>query len=191
MMPDLPKIWFLRHGETHWNAEKRIQGQLESPLTARGLADAGRQAALMQPILKDDLACFVSPLERAQQTAQIALSGRGFNTDARLAEAHAGAWQGMLQADVFRDFPHLAHPGMATLDVFVAAPDSEGFDAFQGRILSFLSDLTNPSVIVAHGLLGQVLRGLVLGLDRTGMGQLSNLQGCVYVLENGAEQVLQ
>jgi len=191
MMPGLPKIWFLRHGETRWNAERRIQGQLESALTAQGLADAGRQAALMRPILKNDPACFVSPLGRALRTAEIALAGRSFITDARLAEVHAGLWQGMLQAEVFRDFPDLAQPDMATLDVFAAAPDGEGFDAFQGRIAAFLSTLTEPSVIVAHGLLGQVLRGLVLGLDRTGMGRLTNRQGCVYVLENGTEQVLQ
>ncbi|WP_368073708.1 hypothetical protein [Sulfitobacter sp. JL08] len=54
----------------------------------------------------------------------------------------------------------------------------------------FLADLTGPSVIVSHGLPGHVLRGVVTGLDRSGMGYSGNRQGCVYVLENGQEHVL-
>ena len=190
MRRDLPKIWFLRHGETYWNAEQRIQGQLESELTPQGVEDAVRQAAIMKSVLAPDMACFVSPLGRAQQTARIALDGQGFHTDARLAEAHAGDWQGMRRDDVFRDFPHLARPEMTILDMFAAAPGGESFDAIHARVCDFLDDLTGPSVIVSHGLLGQVMRGVVTGLDRSGMGLSSNRQGCVYVLENGREHVL-
>ena len=53
-----------------------------------------------------------------------------------------------------------------------------------------MDDLTSPSVIVAHGLLGQVIRGVMIGLGRSEMGRSSNRQGCVYVFENGTEQVL-
>ena len=41
MLRDVPPIWFLRHGETEWNLEKRIQGRRDSPLTARGVDQAG------------------------------------------------------------------------------------------------------------------------------------------------------
>eukprot|EP00581_Thalassiosira_minuscula_P035615 CAMPEP_0184474274 /NCGR_PEP_ID=MMETSP0740-20130409/133117_1 /TAXON_ID=385413 /ORGANISM="Thalassiosira miniscula, Strain CCMP1093" /LENGTH=54 /DNA_ID=CAMNT_0026851443 /DNA_START=161 /DNA_END=322 /DNA_ORIENTATION=- len=47
-----PKIWLLRHGQTEWNAEHRIQGQLESPLTPLGIEHARRQAGLMAPVLE-------------------------------------------------------------------------------------------------------------------------------------------
>jgi broad specificity phosphatase PhoE len=191
MISDLPKIWFLRHWQTYWNAERRIQGQLESDLTEQGREDAKKQAALMASILPLGPACYVSPLGRAQQTAQIALAGASFETDARLAEAHAGTWQGLLHDDVRRDFPALARPQMTALEIFLAAPGGEGLDVFQTRILDFLRSLRQPSVVVAHGLLGQVMRGLLRGMDLAEMGQLSNGQGCVYVLENGTEQVLQ
>jgi broad specificity phosphatase PhoE len=191
MISDIPKIWFLRHGQTHWNAERRIQGQLESELTEQGLADARKQAALMVPILSLGRACYVSPLGRAQQTARIALPGAPVHTDARLAEAHAGTWQGMLHDDVRRDFPTLVTPQMSALELFLVAPGGEGMDTFQARILDFMTELREPSVVVAHGLLGQVMRGLILGLDFSEMGQLSNGQGCVYILEKGCEEVLQ
>ncbi len=189
-MTDFPKIWFLRHGQTYWNVEKRIQGQLCSGLTEQGLADARVQAGLMGPVLAQRPECYASPLERAQKTAEIALGGAEFTTDARLAEAHAGAWQGQLHADVRRDHPELDRPEVSVLDVFLAAPGGEGYARFAERISAFLHDLTGPSVIVSHGLLGQVLRGIICGLDLQQMGRLSNDQGCVYVLENGAERVL-
>jgi 2,3-bisphosphoglycerate-dependent phosphoglycerate mutase len=189
-MPHYPPVWLLRHGQTEWNAERRIQGQMESPLTALGVEQSQRQALLMPGILAQNPACFVSPLGRAQQTAQIALGATSFVTDARLAEAHAGEWQGLKRAEVKDRWPELYHASPTVLDLFTAAPNGEEFEAFRSRIANFLSDLTGPSVVVAHGLLGQVLRGLVCGLTRSEMGCLSNEQGCVYVLEGGREQVL-
>jgi len=190
MAGEFPKIWFLRHGQTCWNVEKRIQGQLCSGLTEQGLADARAQAGLMGPILAQAPDCYASPLERAQKTAEISLGGVYFITDARLSEAHAGAWQGRLRGDVLDECPELARPEVSVLDIFLAAPGGEGYARFAARISAFLRDLTGPSVIVSHGLLGQVLRGIICGLDLAEMGQLSNDQGCVYVLENGTEQVL-
>ena len=187
-MTNSPKIWLLRHGETVWNAERRVQGQLESELTLRGVQQAHQQAELMQPILAASPPCHVSPLGRAQQTAKIALDGRPFITDDRLAEVYAGQWQGRLRDEILAERPELAHA--TALDVFLSAPGGERFDGFQARVLDFLGELKEPSVVVAHGLLGQVLRGLLCGLDRAEMGALPNAQGCVYVLENGAETVL-
>ena len=189
-MASFQKIWFLRHGQTVWNAERRIQGQLESELTAQGLEDAARQARLMAPILADDPPCYVSPIGRAQATAQIALGGRPFTSDARLAEAHAGEWQGLLRDDVIRDHPGTLAPDITAFELFLAAPGGEGFDAFERRIMEFVNELTKPTVVVAHGLWGQVLRGRILGLPRAEMGGLKNEQGCVYLLENGTESVL-
>lgn len=191
MMIDYPKIWLLRHGQTEWNSQKRIQGQLESKLTALGIEQAHQQKALMKGILVSDPICFCSPLGRAQQTAKIALNGASYKTDNRLAEAYAGIWQGLTLNQVQAKWPDLFHANPHNLDLFCAAPESEGFQAFQARIADFLADLTGPSVIVAHGLLGQVIRGLICGLDRAEMGALPNQQGCVYLLENGTEQVLQ
>jgi probable phosphoglycerate mutase len=187
---DLPKLWFLRHGETHWNRQKRIQGQLESQLTEKGVRQAHMQARLIRPVLRQGPACFVSPLGRAQETARIALGDTRYKTDTRLAEAHAGRWQGLLRADVITDANNGLHQDINALELFLSAPEGEGFADLQARIVDFLKGLSGPSVIVGHGLWGQVLRGLVRGLPRAAMGGLSNEQGCIYLLDKGRETVL-
>ncbi|MDE4173656.1 histidine phosphatase family protein [Phaeobacter sp. PT47_59] len=190
-MSDYPKIWLLRHGETEWNAERRVQGQLESRLSERGIGHARRQAEIMAPILTaENPPCFVSPLGRAQQTAEIALAARRFETDARLAEVHAGDFQGHRLADLKEADPGYFERNSTPMDMFCEAPGGEGYGPFYARTLAFLETLSGPSVVVAHGLLGQVMRGIVCGLDRPALAQLENGQGCVYVLERGVETVL-
>ena len=186
-----PKIWFLRHGQTEWNRIYRLQGQLDSPLTAQGIADAERQARLLAPILRQNPSIYVSPLGRTLQTARIALAGADFVTDPRLMEIHAGHWQGLLRQDILAAYPERLAPDAPALAVYEAAEGGEGITAFRARIRSFLSDLSGPSVIVAHGLLGQVLRAEVRGLDMAAAGRLSNRQGCIYLLENGTETLIE
>lgn len=189
-MTTYPTIWLLRHGQTEWNAQQRIQGQLESPLTPLGITQAQHQATLMRDILALDPDCYCSPLGRAQQTAKIALQGVPYKTDPRLAEVHAGLWQGLTRDEVNADWPELFQANPQHLNLFCAAPDGEGFAAFQARIADFLQALGGPSVIVAHGLLGQVVRGLTCGLTRSDMAKLPNRQGCIYLLQDGRETLL-
>ncbi len=190
-MRDFPKIWFLRHGETEWNAAGRVQGQLESDLTERGRAQAQEQAQVMAPILAAHRPpCFVSPLRRAQDTATIALKDQTFVTDLRLAEVQAGQFQGLTRAEIVQRFPDVPALAMTNLDLFCSAPEGEGYAALHGRVLSVLTALEAPTVLVAHGLWGQVLRGIICGLDYAEMADLPNEQGCVYELYQGEETVL-
>ncbi|MEQ8899322.1 MAG: histidine phosphatase family protein [Roseovarius sp.] len=186
-MRELPPIWFLRHGQTEWNLEGRLQGHKDSPLTALGRAQAAQQARILPEILEKVArgagGCFASPLGRAQETARIALAGRAFVTDPRLAEIATGDWEGRLRAEVAT--------GEGDLFLYAGAPGGEGLDALQARVAAFLGDVKGPSVVVSHGLLGKVLRGQARGLDVPGMDRLSNLQGCVYLIENGKETVLE
>lgn len=190
-MHNFPKIWFLRHGETAWNAEQRVQGQLESDLTEQGRGQARLQARLLAPILEAEIPlCLVSPLRRAQDTARLALGERPYTTDVRLAEIMAGDFQGQTLTDIARTHPALRAANQTALDLFCAGPGGEGYDAFYDRVMAVLSSLDRPTVIVAHGLWGQVLRGIICGLDRENLARLPNEQGCIYVLENGSEHVL-
>ena len=72
-----------------------------------------------------------------------------------------------------------------------AADGGEGVAVLRRRIKAFMASLSGPSVVVAHGLLGQVLRAEACGVPISAAGALSNHQGCVYVLENGTETLLE
>lgn len=189
-MSDFPPIWFLRHGETEWNATRRIQGQLESRLTERGRWHASEQARIVPPILATGPRVMVSPLGRAQETARIALGDTEFETDPLLMEIHAGDWQGMLYEEVMEQWPDKVHRGMRALDIFTDAPGGEGLTAFSNRVRGVIEALDGPTMIVAHGLWGQVMRGIVRGLSHAETVALDNLQGVVYHLENGQEKIL-
>ncbi|MCZ4351402.1 histidine phosphatase family protein [Roseovarius aestuarii] len=184
-IPDWPEIWFLRHGETEWNLQGRIQGHQDSPLTAQGRMQAGQQAKIIHDIAEQvaqgaqdgagDL--FVSPLGRARQTAALALPGHRPIVDPRLAEIATGEWEGKLK----RELPK----GANDLVVYSNAPGGEGMAQLIARVRSFADDLTGPSIVVSHGLWGQVLRGLAQGMAPDVMGAQSNLQGCVYHIRAG------
>jgi len=189
-MADYPKIWFLRHGQTEWNRVFRLQGHLDSALTAQGVEDARSQSALLLPVLMQKPEIFVSPLGRALHTARIALHGAPFQTDPRLKEIHAGDWQGRLRTEIIDENPQWATAPPTALEIYEAAPKGEGITAFHARIVDFLDSLTDPAVIIAHGLLGQVLRAHVCGIPLCDAGHLSNRQGVIYELERGAERVL-
>ncbi|WP_113912810.1 histidine phosphatase family protein [Roseovarius dicentrarchi] len=178
-----PDIWFLRHGQTEWNAQGRIQGHLDSPLTALGQRQARMQAGNAAGVLNEIAAggggIHVSPLGRARQTAEIALPGQPITIDARLSEVAAGAWEGQLKADL---------PQRKTdLLTYTSAPDGETLEQLIARVEDFANSLDAPAIVVGHGLWGQVLRGLVKGLSPEEMGMQENAQGCIYHLSQGRE----
>jgi len=104
-------IYLFRHGETHWNAEKRAQGHLDSPLTPAGRA----QAEAMGRRLADELrqagyepTCVIvraSPLGRVRETLSIAAAAAGLSHDDncfdhRLREMSWGEWDGLTGVEI-------------------------------------------------------------------------------------------
>lgn len=181
--PDWPEIWFLRHGQTEWNLQGRIQGHRDSPLTALGRAQAVQQARLIHDIAATVAAgpggIYVSPLGRARETAALALPGHAPRIDPRLAEIRTGDWEGQLKGDL--------PAGPNDLAIYSAAPNGESLSDLITRVRSFADALDGPSIIVSHGLWGQVLRGVAQGLVPDRFGAQSNGQGCVYHLSAGHE----
>jgi broad specificity phosphatase PhoE len=189
-----PPILLLRHGQTDWNAIRRIQGQRESDLTETGRGHAACQGEILagmgDVLLTRALWC--SPLRRTRQTAEIAFGpayGRVRHDD-RLKEIFMGDWEGWLYADLPSRWPEEAARWTTTFDRCVEAPGGEGFDSLMARAQSFLDDLDGPAVIVAHGVINMAIRGIILGLDRDGMADLEAEQGVVLRLEDGREEVL-
>ena len=71
IIPSCPEVLVLRHGQTEWNAEGRLQGHLDSPLTEKGLRQAQRQNEILQPYDLTGFRFISSPQGRAHMTAQI------------------------------------------------------------------------------------------------------------------------
>jgi probable phosphoglycerate mutase len=94
------RVIVVRHGETAWNNEKRWQGHLDSPLTAKGLSQA--QALARRLSGERFSALYTSDLGRAYQTAQLiaAATGHSVVLDSRLRERKLGVFQGLTSEEI-------------------------------------------------------------------------------------------
>ena len=161
-------IYLVRHGQTAFNAEGRLQGHVDSPLTELGRAQAG--AALKRLTGGGEgWRIISSPLGRARDTAEAiraALGTPDLEIDARLIELSWGDWDGGLRADLKARHPEaFGETGWA-----FTAPIGEAYDAAQARLRDWLSTLPpEPErriIAVSHGVAGRLLRGVYAGLSK-------------------------
>ncbi len=162
MQPPFP-IYLLRHGQTEWNAIRRVQGAVDSPLTARGVQQARAMGATLasrlDPTLDWDLVA--SPQGRAACTAGIiaGMTGMDLRFDHRLREISLGAWDGLMADDVRASNPELtARPGWNFF-----SPGGESYDAISARAADWLASVSGPTIAVCHGMLSRVVRALYCG----------------------------
>ena len=162
------EVFFLRHGETEWNAAKCIQGSTEwTDLTDAGVhvAEATRDGLRARGLTFDRL--YSSPYRRALHTAEILGAGLGLEpiVDRRLCEISFGPYEGTIYSEgrfaddniryCFQDPPR-----------YVAPADAESFDAVAARVKDFLDNELAPLagrhtrvLAIAHGgILRTVLR---------------------------------
>ena len=185
-------LFLLRHGETEWNREGKIQGSLDSPLTGLGRLQATRQAGILARDLPrpDALGYYCSPLPRARETARIALGGVAPVVDPRLRELDCGAWEGLTPAERAGRDPDLVATCATDWDLYMNAPGGEGLTRLESRLRDFLSDIPGPAIIVAHKVVLTVIRGLLTNLPRTDWHRISAPQGAVIRVADGREETL-
>ncbi|WP_298911745.1 histidine phosphatase family protein [uncultured Roseobacter sp.] len=181
----IPPVYILRHGQTEWNAQHRIQGRLDSPLTEQGRAQARAQRQILGSCDLTGFQALCSPQGRAFHTASIALDGlvAAINTDQCLSEIAVGDWEGMRRDELIIDRP-MDESEESALDLYERAPGGEGFVALHARCRAFLERLSQPSVLVTHGITSRMLRLIILEMDISEIGRLPGGQGVVYHLEN-------
>jgi broad specificity phosphatase PhoE len=162
-----PLFFFVRHGETDWNAERRLQGGRDIPLNDRGR----RQAAQCGDTLRDlmagrgkapaDFAFASSPLSRASETMEIVrgklgLPREGYATDPRLAELSFGRWEGMTYREI------------GTVDRLVLMsrerdkwgfrpPGGESYADLLVRAQAWRDGVNSDIVVTAHGGVARVM----------------------------------
>lgn len=156
-MPAL--IYMIRHGQTDWNAERRLQGQADTALNELGRTQASRNGRRLAQLV-DDFGAFdfvASPLGRTRETmervrAAAGLPVEGFRTDPRLMEVHFGDWQSRTYAELEADQP--GSTAARSRDKWRFVPpgrDAESYDMLTGRAGAWLSELERPTICVTHG----------------------------------------
>ena len=102
-------LLLVRHGETDWNRELRIQGSSDTDLNEAGRSQARALAHELDEVVVD--AIYSSDLTRARETAEIVAKRKGLDVrlDPRLRERSFGSWEGLTRAEIAERFPDLGH----------------------------------------------------------------------------------
>lgn len=171
----------VRHAETVWNREGRIQGHLDSPLNSQGVAQAGMLAQRLQRESFDALVS--SDLGRARSTAEIigARTAHSVVVDARLRERHYGIFQGLTRAEAEAAYPQ-AYAAYRDEGVGDAIPRGESTQACFARNLACLTELAARHagacvVVVAHGGVLDGLHRHVMRLPHSGTRAFTIVNG--------------
>ena len=166
----------LRHGQTAWNAEQRIQGQIDAPLNEQGLWQAARLAEALRAEGLSHI--YSSDLQRARRTAEAVAEAAGLDhvaLDARLRERHFGQFEGLTYPEVEQRWPEEARRWRER-EVGFAPGGGETPEAFYARCVPAAAELAarHPGeaiALVAHGgvldCLYRAATGLAMQAPRT------------------------
>jgi broad specificity phosphatase PhoE len=185
-------IYFIRHGETDWNAAQRYQGQTDIPLNAKGREQATRNGIVLAQRLgttASRLQYIASPLSRTTETMRLLrqsmdLPVNAFQTDDRLKEQHFGHWEGQLWSEL----PRIDPEGFAArkADTWNWTPrGGENYEAVRIRVAEWLKEIRQDTVVVSHGNISRALRGIALGLSKTDIPRLEVPQDRVLIIHAG------
>jgi len=185
---------FIRHGQTDWNAEGRMQGQRDIPLNSIGRGQASDNGRRLGDFLSAEnvdpktLDFVSSPLGRTRTTMELArtamnLDPAAYRLDEQLLEITFGEWEGSTLEELAEDAQDLVLARRQDKWGFVP-PGGESYEMLAGRIGNWLKTVDRPSVVVAHGGVFRVLRGLLEGLETTVVPKLDVPQDKVFVWRN-------
>lgn len=188
-------IYLLRHGETEWNREGRLQGHGDSPLTERGLSQAvAMGGVLRREIGSAGLAGFTlvsSPQGRALATARCVAAVIGIHPaeiveEPRLMECGFGAWEGEIYDDIDKIHPDEWRAREADKWTY-QPPGGESYARVAERVEAWLAGQSEAAklIVVSHGLAGRILRGLYLGASREEILAMNEPQDAVLRLSQG------
>lgn len=176
------RIVLWRHGRTEWNLAGRFQGQTDVDLDETGRQQARESAARLASLGPELL--ISSDLSRAADTlgALAALTGLPVESDARLRETYAGAWQGLTRAEIVAQFPD-EHRVWSSGDASLRVGGGESRADVAARMVDVIEDVTKRlsddglAVLATHGGAARLGIASLLGLPLerfTNIGGLSN-----------------
>jgi broad specificity phosphatase PhoE len=191
----MPTLYYIRHGETAWNALGRLQGTRDIPLNDLGRRQAAHAGTILSGLFARDgcdqaeLAFVASPLSRARATMELVrgalnLPPNDYAIDDRLREIAYGQWEGSTLAEAQLADPELFAKRQAEKWT-VSAPGGESYVDVQRRVSAWYAQLSADTVAVAHG---GTARALMVELGFETPASAADLfieQGVVYVFRDG------
>jgi len=187
----VPTIYYIRHGETQWNAEGKLQGTRDIPLNDLGRKQAAKAGSILGDLFAKDgrsdasMQFVASPLTRARSTmglvrSVLRLPPDDYAIDDRLREIAYGDWEGSTLAQMQALDPKLFAKRQAEKWT-VSPPGGESYVAVQSRMNDWYRELTLDTVAVAHGGTARALM-VLLGIETPATAaDLTIEQGAVYV----------
>jgi probable phosphoglycerate mutase len=189
-----------RHGETVFNAARRMQGDHpHTPLTRAGFAQADEMGRALRQVLgaRPALTLWSSSAGRALQTLAIVaehleLDWHQARTDDRLVEIDMGAWGGRYYAELSQEVGPVVQEG----GLLRCAPDGERYDQIAARVAGWLADTaadTGDRLVIMHGISSRVMRGVMTGAPVAPCGAPvlpGQPQGTVTMIERGVETIV-
>jgi probable phosphoglycerate mutase len=186
-----PTIYYIRHGETEWNALGRLQGTQDIPLNALGRVQASQAGNILRELLAHDghdragIPYVASPLGRARATMELvretlALPAEGYALDERLREIGYGKWEGSTLPEMEAADP--AFYARRQTEKWSLAPEGgETYADVERRVRAWYDTVVTDTVAVAHGGTARALM-VSLGFETPASAvDLPIQQGAVYV----------
>jgi glucosyl-3-phosphoglycerate phosphatase len=170
------RLIIVRHGESTWNAEERLQGQLDPPLSERGREQARALAGIVNGIPPERVLC--SDLGRARETAEL-MGLQPARYDPRWREIDVGSWGGKTAAEIDAQGDELTNWRGGRR----RAPDGEPWEAFSARIAGAVDELIaagGPWVVVSHGGCVRAVAAHLTGADALHLGSPPNASTTVF-----------
>lgn len=191
----MPRLYFLRHGETDWNRDGRLQGQIDIPLNARGQRQAGQAGLHLDTLIRKEygelpsLPLYLSPLGRARETAERVRDALGtppsaFQEEPRLKEIAFGAWEGKTWAEIRARDPIGARDRDRDRWNY-APPGGESYAMVLDRVATWFESVREDAIVVAHGGIARVLLHHLGGQTRETVVGADIWQGKILRFANG------
>jgi len=191
----MPVLYYVRHGETDFNSEGRLQGRRDTVLNAHGRRQAAECGVLLHDLfVRDhrrpgDFEYVSSPLKRARETMEIlratlGLEPHDYEIDARLVEIAYGEWEGLTLPEIdARNAGILTQRERDKWDF--APPGGESYRQLATRIDDWYRSLTRDTVVAAHGGGVRALMALFKVVTEEQATHAQIEQGIVYVFADG------
>lgn len=183
------RLFLVRHGETDWNREGRLQGGQDIPLNALGREQAAEAARRLRALTTDfaQSGYVASPMQRARETMtilrrELGLPPEDFRTEDRLRELTFGAWEGFTWREVRKAERELAQARERDKWGFVP-PGGESYRMLAERIRPVLEGLAADTVMVSHGGVARAVLALVGAVGTAEAAKVDIWQGKILVVE--------